>query len=319
MAAGSAMLGISRKQSVQSASSAGSSGGRLTSLTAPVTGAVAYTYAAAGNISRITYPDVTKFVDYAYDDAGRLDTVTDSLSQVTDYTYDDAGRLTQTSLPNGVDTDYTYDDGDRLLTVTNGNPTTFSSFTYTLDPGGNRTQVVDNAGTTTFTLDRLTQVTYPGPVTDTYTYDAIGNRLTRNAVASTYDDADQLLTLGGVTYGTYDANGNLITRGSDSFDYDHENLLTGTTIGGVTASNVYNGDGLRVRGAILRHEPCGLGRRWRTLCHSHRTRWRAVPPPEETSCGGEPSDGHWSARAAAASAVSSAGLQEPGQKARSKS
>ncbi|MFQ6019243.1 MAG: RHS repeat protein, partial [Dehalococcoidia bacterium] len=60
-----------------------------------------------------------------------------------------------------------------------------------------------------------------------------------------YDDADQMLTAGGVTYG-YDASGNQTSRGTDSFSYDHENRLTQAVIAGATSSSIYNGDGLRM-------------------------------------------------------------------------
>ncbi len=125
---------------------------------------------------------------------------------------------------------------------------TISSFAYTLDAVGNRTQMADLTGTHAYQYDplyRLTQVTYPGPTTDTYTYDAVGNRLAKNATAYTYDAADQMTAAGGVSYG-YDANGNQTGRGSDTFTYDHENRLTQAVIAGVTSSSVYNGDGLRM-------------------------------------------------------------------------
>ncbi len=127
-------------------------------------------------------------------------------------------------------------------------PTTISSFTYTLDATGNRTQMADLSGTHQYQYDalyRLTQVTYPGPQTDTYTYDAVGNRLTKNATAYTYDAADQMVTAGGVTYG-YDSNGNQTSRGTDTFAYDHENRLTQSVISGTTSSSTYSGDGLRM-------------------------------------------------------------------------
>lgn len=59
---------------------------------------------------------------------------------------------------------HAYDTTDRLLAVTNAKGTTFSSFAYTLDAVGNRTQVVKNAGTESYGYDslyRLTSVTYP--------------------------------------------------------------------------------------------------------------------------------------------------------------
>lgn len=108
--------------------------------------------------------------------------------------------------------------------------------------------MTDLSGTQTYQYDplyRLTQAAYPGPQTDTYTYDAVGNRQTKNATTYTYDDADRMLSAGGVAYG-YDNNGNQTSRGSDTFGYDHENRLTQAVIGGVTSSSTYNGDGLRI-------------------------------------------------------------------------
>ncbi len=222
---------------------------RPTSITFPGPKTVSYQYDNVGNRSRITYPD-TKYVDYTYDAAHNLATVTDWLTKQTTYTYDNAGQLTKTQLPNSVWTDYSYDNADRLTSVANKKPgpITISSFTYTLDATGNRTQMADLSGTHQYQYDalyRLTQVTYPGPQTDTYTYDAVGNRLTKNATAYTYDNADEMLTAGGVAYG-YDSNGNQASRGSDTFAYDHENRLTQSVIGGATSSSVYNGDGLRM-------------------------------------------------------------------------
>ena len=170
---------------------------------------------------------------------------------MTTYAYDDAGRLTSTTYPTGVVGTNGYNNADRLTSVTNANGGgTFSSFTYTLDAAGNRTQAVvtgGGAGTHSYTLDslyRLTSVTYPDPTTDTYTYDALGNRLTKNAVSYTYDNADEMTAVGGVTY-TYDANGNQTARGTDTFAWDHESRMTQSVVGGVTSSSVYYGNGVR--------------------------------------------------------------------------
>ncbi|MGE3412174.1 MAG: RHS repeat-associated core domain-containing protein [Dehalococcoidia bacterium] len=219
---------------------------RITSVTSPGSVTVGYTYDEVGDRTRITYPD-TKTVDYTYDGNHRMSTVTDWLTNQTAYTYDDAGKLEVTSYPNGVSATVTYDGADRLTAIDNDNGSTFSSFTYTLDDIGNRTQVVDNAGTTTLQYDdvyRLTQVTYPGPVTDTYTYDANGNRTSRNALTYTYNDADELTSVNGVSYG-YDDNGNQVSRDSDGFSFDHENRLTQSVVSGTTSSSVYDGTGVR--------------------------------------------------------------------------
>ena len=66
-------------------------------------------------------------------------------------------------------------------------------------------------------------MTYPGGTTESYTYDAAGNRLTKKTggatATCTYDDPDQLLNEGPTTH-THDAAGNMTARGSDSFTWD---------------------------------------------------------------------------------------------------
>jgi RHS repeat-associated protein len=145
-------------------------------------------------------------------------------------------------------TDYGYDVADRLTSVVNRNATsTFSNFAYTLDAVGNRTQFTDALGTNVFVYDalnRVTSATYSGSG-ETYTYDSLGNRLTKGATSYTYNAASEMLMAGSTSY-TYDNNGNEKTRGSDTFNYDHENRLTSATTGGVSSSSTYNGDGLRM-------------------------------------------------------------------------
>ena len=161
--------------------------------------------------------------------------------------------LATVTLPSstGVVGTYTYDNADRLTGIAwvkNGS-TTLASVSYTLDPAGNRTQRVDQAGTHLYTYDalhRLTGADYPGPDNHLYTYDAVGNRLTKTGVSGgyTYDAADRMLAAGGVAY-AYDDNGNLTSRGADTFTWDAEDRLTSATVSGATTAFAYNGDGLR--------------------------------------------------------------------------
>ncbi len=76
---------------------------------------------------------------------------------------------------------YSYDSAGRLISIIykDSGDSIIASFSYTLDAVGNRIQIVDGDGTTTYTyddLDRLTNVSYPGGRTQQYIYDPAGNR-----------------------------------------------------------------------------------------------------------------------------------------------
>ncbi|MGE0598406.1 MAG: RHS repeat domain-containing protein [Dehalococcoidia bacterium] len=100
----------------------------------------------------------------------------------------------------------------------------------------------------------MTSVTYPGPSTTTYDFDAFGNRtemdVSGNATTYAYDDADRITTVtppspaSAISY-TWDDNGNLTDRGSDSFDWDYEDRMVSATVNSVTTTFAYRGDGLR--------------------------------------------------------------------------
>ncbi|MBI3302324.1 MAG: hypothetical protein HYZ72_09665, partial [Deltaproteobacteria bacterium] len=98
---------------------------------------------------------------------------------------------------------------------------------------------------------RLTSETITGdPVTAnngkiSYTYDAIGNRLTRSSTvaavptaAHAYDANDRLAS------DTSDNNGNTIAAGGAAYGYDFENRIT--SLNGGDATFVHDGDGNRV-------------------------------------------------------------------------
>jgi RHS repeat-associated protein len=89
--------------------------------------------------------------------------------------------------------------------------------------------------------------------TTSYTYDAIGNRLTLSTSEGTlkysYDPASRLLTAGSRTF-TYDNNGNRLTKTQSgetvSYSYDAANRLVSSGAGTTTSTFSYDGDGNRV-------------------------------------------------------------------------
>jgi YD repeat-containing protein len=92
-----------------------------------------------------------------------------------------------------------YDDLNRLRWRTfDGTGVTIA---YRYDDAGNRLEMTDGTGTTTYGYDalyRLTNVTYPDESTEAYEYDEVGNRLRKwvnGALAEQYgyNEANQLV------------------------------------------------------------------------------------------------------------------------------
>ena len=251
---------------------------RLIRRTEPDGRTISYTYDLAGKRTSVTTPEGT--TTYAYDDLGRLQRVTDPDGGVTTYAYDGVGNLTGITYPNGNVTTLSYDSLNRITQIEHrtGGGILISSYTYTRDAVGNITRVVENTGRqvdyTYDDLNRLIEERIQDPVLGDevirYTYDAVGNRLTktdsRGTTTYTYDANDRLVTEtftpallrsgqsadGAVarsetdssssglqqavtTSYTYDANGNLLSRfvsmtDNTTYRYDVQGRLVGATI-----------------------------------------------------------------------------------------
>lgn len=203
-------------------------------------------------------------MSYSYTELDRLATVTDWAGGTTGYSYDDAGRVTAISFPTSVSASYTNDAAGRLRSLAySRSGSTLASFDYTLSASGQRLTEAGPEGTTGYSYDalhRLASVSYPDSTVEAFSYDAVGNRLSRSLGAQTtsysYDGADQLtsVTLGAdTTTFSYDANGNRASRTTPgpsgittSYSYDAENRLTSVAEGVATlASYGYDGDGNR--------------------------------------------------------------------------
>jgi RHS repeat-associated protein/uncharacterized repeat protein (TIGR01451 family) len=229
---------------------------RLTSKATPQ-GTLTYTYDAASNLRTLRTSHTNgASVDYDYDELNQLKTVLDNRlpvgANITTYGYDAVGNLKITTLPNGVQTTATYNTLDRLtLLSTAKGATTLASYIYALRPEGNRSSVVELDGRIVdYTYDnayRLMSETIAGATPAgaiSYTYDTVGNHLTRTstvagiaAASYSYDANDRLNGT------TYDNNGNTTAVDDETYIYDFLNHLTGTS-GGI--SQAYDGDGNRV-------------------------------------------------------------------------
>ena len=239
---------VSVKDSSGTMSFAYDSVGNLTKQTNANGEVIEYSYDKLGNVTLIKTPNTS--TKYEYDILGRLSKVTDKNNLVTKYTYDSVGNLIKEEKGNGSYTTYEYDNLYRLKKLVNkkSNGEVISSYKWssktcfwqaeltqrtnvsgvsfnTTDNRGLRTKVVDNTGKTTdYTYDNAGKlikevVTENGKVTLTasYSYDAVGNRLTKteNNITTnyTYDKNNRLLKEGNISY-TYDNAGNLIKKQS---------------------------------------------------------------------------------------------------------
>ena len=193
-------------------------------------------------------------VDHEYDAVGRREW-SERNGQRTEFHWDGASRRWLVKLPNGVETKYAYHDAGWVSNIEYKKDTTvFENYAYIHDDVGNPTQVAtNNHGTYTYEYDdayRLTSDVLDGfdsedPEYDhdyiaSYTYDAMGNRLTRTLGGATrtytYNDADQVTgwaenTTSKVGSYIYDADGNMTRKlvkegdplvNTDQWDYQYD-------------------------------------------------------------------------------------------------
>ena len=198
--------------------------GTLSSVTLPGSRTISYIYNTEGQVETIT-DTLGNSITYSYDTEGRrtgqqIKDPSGTLKAYVDYTYDDAGRLHETINPDGGEEQLSYDEVGNLVTRINE---LSLSTTYSYD-ALNRLATITEPGsaTTTFTYDthgNQTSVTDAEGNITSFTFDDFGNRLSRTSVDT------------GTTTHTYDTAGNLPSKTDAnsvtvSYTYDALNRLT---------------------------------------------------------------------------------------------
>ena len=230
-----------------------------------------YTYDSADHLSTVTYPDGFQAI-YTYDDLGNVASVKDGGGNLVagSFSYSASGRLSSLAYGNGTSSSYTYDVIDRMTSLATKQPgaTVIQNLAYSYDADSNISAISDGLNTDNqqFTYDsmnRLVSATGQGYGTEAYSYDALGNLLTKGSTTFVMDaahpeQADCMIpntpgltscSQGGNTTLPiqYDVHGNMIQVGSSQYAYDPENrLLTESNGGSVTETNIYDFWGDRV-------------------------------------------------------------------------
>ena len=134
---------------------------------------------------------------------------------------------------------------------------TIDGAAYTLDNAGNRTAKTDQrtAVATSYGYDSIYQLlsaTQGATTTESYAYDAVGNRTSSLGVASYTTNSSNELTANSNASFTYDNNGNELTKvdstGTTTYAWDFENRMTSVTLpgSGGTVSFKYDPFGRRI-------------------------------------------------------------------------
>jgi RHS repeat-associated protein len=238
---------------------------RLTRVVQPDGQAISYEYDRTGNLlTLVTRAGTTR---YEYDAANRLSAAQEPNGGATTYEYGPLGNPIRVVHANGIVSETAYDSLGRVLDVVTRDAAgvTLERYAYTLDAAGRRLRAVEQNGRevayTYDVLDRLLEERVQDPAagagTISYTYDQVGNRLTRTknggTTTYTYDDNDRLLSADGVTY-RHDENGNMVAVvASDrevAYEYDAEDRLIRAMLRTGGAERVmeyaYDADGHRV-------------------------------------------------------------------------
>ena len=168
---------------------------------------------ANGNIKTLTLA-LGKTVTYFYNDRNLLESVTDWVPKTTTFTYDDARQLIGIDRPNGVNTVYTYDDDGRRIGITDG---ALSSISLTRDGEGQITGATKTVPLSpAITAENTANYSYdPASQLSAHTYDSMGHLTVDGTRTYVWDLASRLTSYtesANTVSFTYDALGNRLSR-----------------------------------------------------------------------------------------------------------
>ena len=209
---------------------------RLTNVVTPGSQGytLAYGYDALGRRT-VMSDDKGAATAYTYDRADRLTSVTAPSGKVVEMDHDAAGRRILTKFPNGLETRTGFDATPgvggtaRLTSIAHGITsatgnggtaldTLLGAFTYAYTARGNISSIGERNRTRSFTYDALQRLTQVGDgtaqPTETYTFDAEGNRITTHASSLHITDPANRLTEDEHYIYEFSSAGNMVKKAS---------------------------------------------------------------------------------------------------------
>ncbi|CAN7716344.1 DUF6531 domain-containing protein [Pseudorhodoferax sp. LjRoot39] len=241
--------------------------GRMSSTTAN-TRTIAYQYDAAGNRTRMAWPDTAFFVTTTYDALNRPLVLSEKgTANLASYAYDDLSRRTVVTLGNGTTTSYGYNTQGDLSSLAHDLASTANDQSYTYTRNQAReivthswsndlyqwpvTGLVAN-GTKSFTANGRNQ--YTAAIGAAITHDANGNMTGDGTWTYTYDQNNRLKSANRASPATaitmaYDAEGRMRNTSTSASSvtqrmYDGTDLVAEYNISGVLLSRYVHGPGV---------------------------------------------------------------------------
>jgi len=234
--------------------------GNISKITFPNSESVQYLYDPLGKLLKLTYPDNSE-IYYSYDHSGRLSEIKD-VSGTTKYEYDERlNVLKKKILPNGTSTEFIYNAARRISNVIHKNKEgeLIEEYGYEYDSNGNREKIEkitsseqSNSSYVYDKLNRVKKVKYSNDFFELYTYDELGNRISKTTPNGTvkyeYNEENRLIKAGDTNFG-YDNAGNLNKKVSSGrtaeYKYDADNLLISYVDNSNRIEFEYDSDGNR--------------------------------------------------------------------------
>jgi RHS repeat-associated protein len=123
---------------------------------------IRYSYNATGDRRTMTDP-AGGITNYVYDALSRLTSLTDPTGQLFTLAYDELSRRTKANRPLSLTTNYAYDAAGHLTSLAHQGSASSLAFNYTYDRIGNRITRADASGNLTYSYDSLYRLTAATP------------------------------------------------------------------------------------------------------------------------------------------------------------